>query len=151
MDEKRIYKLSLLMPVALPLIFWLVMPRDSSSLPDWIATVLMTGILSAVIGGIPYAIVAILLLIWMWNEDARSIRKILIFSPIFMLVAFIPCLVAFLIFSADTSLTASSVTGFGYLVLIFSGYILVIGYFYVFLTLAIARTFRKKPIENLPE
>lgn len=151
MDERRIYKFSLLLPIVVPLICLALMTVASDIVPESWTNYLLVTVISLIFGGIPYAVVAILLLIWMWDEEPRRIRIALFLSPIMMLAVFFPLAFIYTFVSGEYSLSTLTYNNVVYPVVFFTGFILAYGYFYVFVTLIAARLLRKKPIETLPE
>ena len=146
MNEERVYKYSLALPIVLPVICLLIAPLTPSNLDTVygpIARVLMAFILSGVIGGIPYAILAIGLLVWMRDKDLIQIRKALLLSPLFLIPI---VLFGGLIFIAvGLNVSASYPLVYVYYMLVFSACTLAFGYFYVLIVFGLARLIRKRP------
>lgn len=145
MNEKRFYKCSLVLPVLLPTICLLITPHNLDTLYGPIATFLMAFTFSGIIGGIPYVILAIGLLVWMRDKDLLQIRKALLLSPLFL----IP-IVMFggLIYVALSNESAPDPRVYGYYILLFGGYILAFGYFYVLIVFGLARLIRRQPFNK---
>lgn len=148
MNERRLYKYSLVLPILLPAICLLITPHNLDTLYGPLATVLMAFIFSGLIGGIPYVILAIALLVWMRDQDLQQIRRALLLSPLFL----IPIVVfAGLIYLAVVgNVSAPDPLVYVYSILVFGGYILAFGYFYVLIAFGLARLVRKRPF-NTPE
>lgn len=151
MDEKRIYKFSLLLPVVVPILCLVLMTVASDFIPESLTSLLFVTVFSLVFGGLPYAVVAILLFIWMWDEEPRRIRIALLLSPIVMIAVFFLLAFVYTFVSGEYSFSTLTYNNVVYPVMFYSGFILAYGYFYVFVTLIAARLLRKKPIETLPE
>ena len=85
MNIIRAYKLSLLLPIIVPILFAPAL-FFIRSIGESGATVLMTILYSLVYGGIPYLILVGILLFWMRGKDETQIRRALLLSPLLMLV-----------------------------------------------------------------
>ncbi len=145
MNEKKVYKYSLVLPIVVPAICLLITPHNLDTLYGPIATVLMAFIFSGLIGGIPYSILAMGLLMWMRDKELLQIRKALLLSPLFL----IPIIVLFvLIYVAVGNESAPDPLVYVYYTLIFGGYVLAFGYFYVAIAFGLARLLRKRPFNK---
>lgn len=140
MNIIRAYKLSLLLPIIVPILFAPAL-FFIRSLGESGATVLMTIIFSLVYGGIPYLILVGILLFWMRGKDETQIRRALLLSPLLMLVifqVFAGLWIAF--FSEGTGKINQFV---GSLVLL-SPFVLLFGYIYVGIAFGVIELWKKR-------
>ncbi|MFZ1700600.1 MAG: hypothetical protein WBO10_17115 [Pyrinomonadaceae bacterium] len=149
MSERRIYQISLALPIIFPAISLVITPRNLDSIYGPIGTILTAFIFSGLVGGIPYGILAISLLVWMRNKDLSQVRRALLFSPLFLIPIFMvfSFIVAVVFINESPPDSAAQV----YLMYcgLFTGYILAFGYFYVMIAFGAARLFRKKPFSKI--
>ncbi len=123
----KAYKLSLILPLVIPL---LLSPLFfiKINLPEWLGTIIFFTIYSGIIGGVPYLLLILFLLWWMRYKDESSIRRILLLSPIIMIPIF-------LIFVEVISLLRfgikKSVSEFSEVFLFYTPFVLIFGYAYV--------------------
>lgn len=87
MSTTLAYKWSLAIPIILPMLLFPVM-YSGANLPEWLETVVAVIVWSGLLGGIPYAIVAVLLLLWARSRGEAQIRRGLLLSPLIMLLVF---------------------------------------------------------------
>lgn len=151
MDEKRIYKSCLLLPVVVLLIGVAFRSFRLDLLPEFVAQMVETTIFLGVFGAIPYAVLAISMFVWISRADRQRIRTALLFSPLLMIGLFLIFGFVYILVSGDYSRAAITLSGVIYTIIIFSGLTLLYGYFYVLLTFVLVKIFGKKPLENLPE
>ena len=147
MNEKRIYRICLALPLIVPVgcvlvLNFLIKPLDLDSTDSLFRPVgVIMGILvyAGLIAGIPYVLLAVSLLIWMRDKDVSDIRRALLLSPLIFILYFS---VFGLIIFAVTEMSGEGVFSMFILLTIF---IVPVGYFYVLITFGIARLFRKQP------
>jgi MFS family permease len=135
--------LPLLVPAALaPILFGLV-----GVLPEWLITVLSFVVWSGLIGGVPYVLLATLLLLWARGKREKEIRRGLILSPFFMLLIFW-CFVtvASLISPSPDASPSSLAQAF----LFFGSFVLIFGYAYVALVFGAIWMLRRKRLLTYP-
>ncbi len=125
------FQLSLTAPLVVPLFFFLISVAMNEVFA--LSTVL---IISLAIGGGPYAIFAVAVLIWSRNRQPATLRKASYFAPLIFLVWALCFLLSPLLLL--TGAEAKEIFG---ILLIFSAYTLVIGYFYVLLINAVYELF----------
>jgi hypothetical protein len=84
MKESKFYRLSLALPLAVPL---LVAPLGflHSRLPLWLIVVLVYTEFSGIIGGVPYLILIAVLLWWSRRKSDAQFKRALALSPVLML------------------------------------------------------------------
>jgi hypothetical protein len=84
MKESRFYRLSLALPLAVPL---LIAPLGflHARLPLWLVWVLVYTEFSGVIGGVPYLILIVGILYWSRRKSDAQFKRALALSPILML------------------------------------------------------------------
>jgi hypothetical protein len=84
MKESKFYRLSLALPLAVPL---LVAPLlfFGVRLPEWLAWAALYTTFSGIIGGLPYLIVIAVLLCWARRKTETQFKRALAWSPILML------------------------------------------------------------------
>ncbi|HKZ79308.1 MAG TPA: hypothetical protein VJ124_13595 [Pyrinomonadaceae bacterium] len=92
MKESRFYRLSLVLPLAVPVLIAPLLVLDFQ-LPEWLGWVVLVTVYSGIIGGLPYLVLVGLLFWWGRRKSDTQFRRALIFSPIFMLAVFAMLLV----------------------------------------------------------
>jgi hypothetical protein len=140
MNVKPVYKLSLLLPIIVPVLFAPTL-LFFKSLSESTATVLMIIITSLVYGGVPYLILVGLLLRWMRDKNEAQIRRALILSPLFMIVIF--QLVAG-VYIALFSEARPRINQFIGSLIILTPFILLFGYAYVGIAFGLIRVWKKR-------
>jgi hypothetical protein len=87
MKESRFYKLSLVLPLAIPALLAPLFLFDSP-LPEWLQWLVIFITFSGVIGGIPYIVLVGLLFWWARGKSDTQFRRALMQLPILMLPVF---------------------------------------------------------------
>ena len=86
-DVKNIYRLSLGLPLVLPMlagvVLWLL-PEMGPGVQMLLIVVAASGL----IGGPPYLVLAGIFFVWMRNKDEAAIRRALLLSPLLLIGAF---------------------------------------------------------------
>jgi len=127
----KVYKLSLALPIILPVIaaLPLVFVNDNSPEPfGFLSGIMAATIFSGLVGGVPYLMLVGLLLWRMHRKTERQIRRLLILSPILLLPIF---LIHITVFSLVTSGVQATLESFGEVLMFYVPYVLGFGYFYV--------------------
>ena len=119
MSTSTAFKWSLSLPLLVPLLS----PSFESVAP--MLAYLLFG--SLVIGGIPYAILAVSLLVFLHDSDERRIRRTLAAAPLLMVPVLWICMLAIIVVTTSPSTRDVSWEWIGGV----SGYVIVIGYAYV--------------------
>jgi len=140
MNIIRAYKLSLLLPIIVPILFvpTLLFIR---SLGESGAIVLMTILTSLIYGGIPYLILAGILLFWMHGKDETQIRRILLLSPLLMLVIFQVFAGLWIAFFSEATPKINQFIGS---LVLLSPFVLLFGYIYVGIVFGIIELWKKR-------
>jgi hypothetical protein len=140
MSVIRAYKLSLLLPIIVPI---LLAPAlfFIRSLGESGATVLMTILFSLVYGGIPYLILVGILLFWMRGKDEKQIRRALLLSPLLMLVIFQVYAGLWIAFLSEATPKINQFMGS---LIILSPFVLLFGYIYVGIAFGIIELWKKR-------
>jgi hypothetical protein len=144
MKESRFFRLSLLLPLALPALLAPLMFVDSY-LPKWMAAAAIFMIYSGLLGGIPYLVLVGLLFWWARKKSDIQFKRALVFLPIFMVPTF--SLILGLSLLVEASLRpayALSVSQWFVMSLVLVPFILGFGYFYVLLVFGMAWVLRRR-------
>jgi hypothetical protein len=120
MDVIRVYKFSLLLPLIMPLIIGVVL-----------FPLLTIALYATVIGGVPYILLATLLLWSMRGKSEEQIRQILIWSPVLMLLLFDGLVVFGGVFILPKNRISNNLAEFAVTLFLLSSFILFVGYAYV--------------------
>lgn len=114
--------------LALPLVVpWLLLPLGLLHVaPPILERFISLAGLAAIVGGIPYALLALGLLLWMRSKSERQIRKAMFIAPLLM-VALLGVVIVCLTVMEGAPLDDDVGTAW----LVYSGYALGFGYFYV--------------------
>ena len=143
MKESRFYKISLLLPLALPAVVAPLLFVESH-LPKWVLWAALITTLSGVIGGLPYIALVGLLFWWArWKTD-NQFRRALILLPIFMLP--VVAMLLGLALLVETWLRPESALPVSEAIAVWLGlvpYILGYGYFYVLLVFGTAKVLNR--------
>jgi hypothetical protein len=131
MKESKFYRLSLALPLAVPLLFaplgfW------SGRLPTWLVVVAVYTMFSGIIGGVPYLILIGLVLWWARGKTDAQFKRALALLPILMLL--IVALIIALALSSEAWLQPGNALPLSDAILMFLGlvpFVLGFGYFYV--------------------
>lgn len=141
MTSKQLFQYSLALPLIPPILMiplWFL--RESINENSAFAFVPIFIAYSGIVGGIPYVILALTLLIWMRNKELASIRQALLASPALMLPIFAACLGLYSIaFERDSSLREYL---FG--LVFFSAFVIIFGYAYVGIVFGVEKLVRGK-------
>lgn len=140
MNVIRAYKLSLLLPIIVPVLFAPLL-FFIRSIGERGATALMIIVYSMVYGGIPYLILVGILLFRMRGKDEPEIRQSLLSSPLLMLVVFQICAGLWIAFFSEAK---PKIGQFMSSLIIMSPFILLFGYVYVGLAFGIIALWTKK-------
>jgi len=129
MTSKRYFQISLLLPIAAPLVslFIASLFAGPGPLRGWrVVLLLLFG--SLLLGGIPYILFAAGLFFWMRGKSAREVQRMTYVAPLLFIPVFVSCAVALaileLILSGNNKVEAG-------LVLLGCAVILIFGYVYV--------------------
>jgi hypothetical protein len=134
MKESKAQRLSLALPLLLPA---LVAPLvyGEFRLPDWLGTLVAFIFGSGMVGGLPYAVLAALLLWWGWNKSAAQFKRALLLSPILMIPVFLIFLVLFQVSIVGFSDGGAAGEVIPAMLLLYGSFILGFGYAYVLIVL----------------
>lgn len=139
MNSKRFFQYSLALPLIPPLLvlpLWFV--RDSINENSPLALVPIVIAYSGIVGGIPYFILAVGLLVWMRNKDLPSIKKALLAAPALMLPIFAACLAIYtIVFEKHPSFNEYFLG-----LIVFSIFIILFGFVYVGLVFGVEKVLR---------
>ena len=125
MTSKRYFQISLLLPIAVPLVSLFF--ASPGPLRGWrVVLLLLFG--SLLLGGIPYLLFAAGLLFWMRGKSAREVQRMTYVAPLLFIPVFVSCAVALAILELILSGTNKVEAG---LVLLSCALILIFGYVYV--------------------
>ena len=140
MNIIRAYKLSLLLPIIVPMLF---APAFFfiRSLGESGAMALMTILFSMVYGGIPYLILVGILLFWMRGKNEKQIRRALLSSPLLMLVILQVCAGLWIAFVSEATPKINQFVG---LLIVLSPFVLLFGYIYVGIAFGIIELLKKR-------
>jgi hypothetical protein len=123
LTERRYFQASLALPLVVPLFMGLVAFLSPSEVLDGFAAIFL---FSLVLGGIPYLLFVVGILIWSRCQSVSAIRRLSYFAPLLYVMATAGLGLIALFFGASIQ----EVAGF---VAIFSVYALLFGYLYVFI------------------
>jgi len=124
MRIRTLYRCLLSLPFVVP---GLLLPLARAHIaPPWLETFIVVCGLSVVIGGIPYALLAFSLLLWMRRKPERQIRMAMFIAPVLMVVLLGLMIVA-MVALEGSPFDFDVPTAWG----VYSGYALTLGYFYV--------------------
>jgi hypothetical protein len=146
MKETRFYRLSLILPLAVPL---LVAPLLllGDRLPPWLSWVALYITFSGVIGGLPYLVLVGALLFWARRKTDTQFKRALALSPILMLPVFAAMLA--LAWSGEAWLRPENALPWADRVIGFLGlapFVLGFGYFYVALVFSTAFMLQRRGV-----
>jgi hypothetical protein len=146
MKESRFYRLSLALPLAVPL---LVAPLLflTAKLPEWLAWVALYTTFSGIIGGLPYLLLIGLLLWWARGKSDSQFKRALALLPILMLPVVSVMLILALL--TEAWLRPANALPFSDAVLMWLGLVLFIlgfGYFYVVLVFSAAFVLKRRGV-----
>ena len=124
MRIRTLYRCLLSLPVVVP---GLLLPLALFHIaPPWLETFIGVSDLSGIVGGIPYALLAFSLLLWMRQKTERQIRMGMFCAPTLMVVLLGLMIVAMLALEGSP-FDFDVLTAWG----VYSGYALTLGYFFV--------------------
>src|SRR5918993_3410861 len=100
MTSKRYFQISLLLPIAAPLVSLsfagLFASPSPGPAPGWrVVLLLLFG--SLLFGGVPYILFAAGLLFWMRGKGAREVQRMTYVAPLLFIPVFVSCAVALVI------------------------------------------------------
>lgn len=157
MREVRWYRAAFALPLVLPAISvacWLLLdgmypPGTHLSSPELLfVSVPIVLVFSGVFGGVPHALLAALMLSYLWPRPAASYRRAALVAPLL----FVPVLLAWVLFIAPPLLWGEPVRLRAIdpgVATMFASSGLGLGYFYVLIALALGLRFRRtEPIER---
>jgi len=137
MTKKRIYQMSLATPLLVPVAFLPLFPY-LRSMNDVAGTAVLVILYSGLVGGLPYLLLAVSLLIWMRHKTELQIRKGLLLSPLMMLIPLGVCYAIYQFGYEPAETFADTAKMFLTFFVIFGVFTLAFGYFYVVMTLGAA-------------
>ncbi len=137
MNIIRIYKFSLVLPLIVPLLIALFPPFITVALYAF------------VVGGIPYIFLAGLLLWLMRGKSEEQVRKILMWSPVLMLLVFDALGLFIGVFILPKGRVSDNLMGFALTLLFLSQLILFIGYAYVLIVFGYVALLKRQKGHNL--
>jgi hypothetical protein len=133
MKESKAHKLSLALPLMVPVFLTLLLSLDLR-LPEWLTRFAVLTIYSGLVGGIPYLVLVALLLWWGHAKSDTQFKRALALSPILMLPFFLLFLLLIgLILGGNDRF---EVTEFVRTMILYFSFILGFGYSYVLLVLS---------------
>jgi len=149
MTEIRWYRLAFILPLIVPIVaagVWLLLeetvfpPGEHLSNPELIvASVPMVLFFSGVFGGVPYALLAGLMLAYLWPRSAASYRRAAFVAPLL----FVPLLLAWAFFVPFLGVEPAQPGAVELRVAImFAGFGIGLGYLYVLFALLLGSRFR---------
>jgi hypothetical protein len=141
MSVSRAYQLSLLLPLLVPAVLAPILFGLGGALPQWLITVLSFVVWSGLIGGVPYVLLAMLLLLWARGKREKQVRRGLVLSPFFMLLIFSGFIIVASLISPSPDASPSSLAQ---ALLFFGSFVLVFGYAYVGLVFGAVWALRRK-------
>jgi uncharacterized membrane protein YkvI len=119
-----LYRCLLLLPLVVPA---LLLPLGLFHLaPSWLERFIAVCGLSVMVGGIPYALLALCLLLWMRGKPERQVRMAMFITPALM-VAFLGLAIVTTVALEGSPFDSDNLTAWA----VYSGYALMLGYFYV--------------------
>ena len=119
-----LYRCLLTLPLLVP---GLLLPlRQFQLSPQWLDVFISVGFLSLLVGGIPYALLAAGLLWWMHRKTERQIRVAMFIAPVLM-VPLIGLMIVSVVALEGAPFDSDILTAW----MVYSGYALAVGYFYV--------------------
>ena len=148
MKESRFYKYSLLLPVAVPALVWLLVTSLSSfnlQLPTWLIVPVVYTTFSGLIGGVPYLMLIGLLFLWARGKSDTQFKRAVALLPVLMLTVVIVLIVVAL--SAEAWFQPENAVGFWDALLMLLGlvpFILGFGYFYMLVVFSAAAILRRR-------
>jgi hypothetical protein len=138
MDVIRVYKFSLLLPLIVPLIIGFVF-----------FPLLTIALYTTVIGGVPYILLATLLLWLMRGKSEEQIRQILIWSPVLMLLLFDGLVLFAGVFIFPKNRISINLAEFALTLFFLSTFILFVGYGYVLAVFGYVRLLKRQEKQTL--
>jgi len=144
--ETRFYRLSLVLPLAVPLLFAPLL-FFADRLPLWLACAALYICFSGLIGGLPYLILIGVLLFWTRRKTSTHFKRALALSPILMLPVVAAMLA--LAWSGEAWLRPENALPWTDRIISFLGlvpFILGFGYFYVGLVFCTASILKKRRV-----
>jgi hypothetical protein len=153
MSEVRWYRLAYLLPIIVPALAagtWVVLVETAwlpgaplSGAKPVPASLLLTFFFSGLLGGIPYALFVAVVLICLWSRPARTYRRVALIMPLL----FVPILLLWCCFAVPwlgpdepARLSTTNLHALSPLAAPALG----VGYFYVFIALAVGRWLRQE-------
>ena len=124
MRIKTLYRYLLLLPVVVPALLFPL--RLLHLAPPWLERVGAVCGLAAVVGGIPYGLLALSLLLWMRRRPERQIRIAMFSAPVLM-VALLGLTLVAAVALEGAPVDAEVLSAWA----VYSGYALMLGYSYV--------------------
>ena len=144
MKEAKFYRLSLALPLAVPLLF-APLTFLAGRLPEWLVWVAIYTIYSGIIGGVPYLIMIGVLLWWAHGKSDAQFKRALALSPLLMaglvVVMVILALLAEAWIKPEDALSVSDVL---LMLLGLVPFVLGFGYFYVVLVFSTASILKRR-------
>ena len=144
----NIYQFSLLLPLAIPILFAPALYLAVPSVGETLGLVVLIIVFSGIIGGLPYVILAAGLAFWMRNKNEKQIRGVLALSPLFMIALLAIALSILRFVPSDSWDVLHSISGFFGMLGVLSFFTVVFGYVYVLIVFGIARWLREPPFES---
>ena len=144
MKESKFYRLSLALPLAVPL-FTAPLLFLADQLPQWLVIAAIYTAYSGIIGGVPYLMVIGLLLLWAHGKSDAQFKRALLLSP--MLMLFVAAIIIAVALSAEAWLKPENALPFSNSILMLLGlvpFILGFGYFYVLLVFSAASILKRR-------
>jgi len=132
--ESKAYKLSLALPLVLPLLVTPVV-LGNFLLPAWLKMLVGFIWVSGMVGGVPYVVLVGLLFWWGRAKSDVQFKRALLLSPVLMLPIFFAFLVLFILIVHEPGDELHLQAGLKMLLVYFS-FILAFGYVYVLLVLS---------------
>ena len=90
MTEIQFFRLSVALPMAVPLLAWLAGRLGSDG--DLLGLIAGVLVASALIGGVPYVVCTAITLAWLWNQPVQKYRLMAVLAP----VLYVPFLAAWI-------------------------------------------------------
>jgi len=147
MKEFRFYRLSLVLPLAVPALIAPLLFVDAAWVPEWLVWAALYTMYSGIIGVVPYLVLVGLLFWWARGKSETQFRRALILLPIFMLPVF--AVLSGLALFCEARLWPENALPVSDALVMLLGlvpFILGFGYFYVLLVFGMAKLLKRRGV-----